>query len=156
MRIALGLLAATIATPLAIAVMFGALFFLQVGWYEGRDAGQVLESIRLYAMLSAPIALFITVAAGGPIAHQLAHKGHRGPVKCMLLGAVLGALPFVLFEGYIMGTNLLLYVSPTPTLDTVLTALRWAGLGSWCGMWSATAYWTMAIRGHGQSANWRG
>ena len=146
MRIALGLLAATVATPLAIAAMWGALLYFQVGWFEGKDARLVVESIRLYAMLSAPVALFVTIAAGGPIAHQLAHHGHRGPVKCILLGAVLGALPFLLFEGYIMGTNLLLYVSPSPNMDNVMTALRWAGLGSWCGMWSATAYWSVAIR----------
>jgi len=148
MRIALGLLAATVATPLAIAVMWGALWYGQVEWFEGKDLQVVLESIRLYALLSAPIALFVTIAAGGPIAHQLAHRGHRGPLRCILLGAILGALPFLLFEGYILGTNLLLYVSPSPNLDNVLTALRWAGLGSWCGMWSAAAYWTMAIRGH--------
>ncbi len=146
MRIALGLLAATIATPLAIAAMFGGLFFLQVGWFVGKTSRQVLENIQLYAMLSAPIALFITLAAGRPAAHQLAHRGHRSLLKCLLLGTVLGALPFLLFEGYIMGTNLLLYVNPSPDLDTVLTALRWAGLGSWCGMWSATAYWAVAIR----------
>ena len=147
MRIALGLLASTVATPLAIAVMWGALWYAQVEWFEGKTAEAVIESIRLYAILSAPIALFVTIAAGGPIAHQLAHRGHRNPVKFILLGAVLGALPFLLFEGYIMGTNLLLYVSPSPNLDNVLTALRWAGLGSWCGMWSAAAYWTLAIRG---------
>lgn len=147
MRIALGLLASTIATPLAIAVMWGALWYAQVEWFEGKPAEAVLESIRLYAMLSAPIALFITIAAGGPVAHQLAHRGHGSLVKCMLLGAGLGALPFLLFEGYIMGTNLLLYVSPAPNRDTVLTAVRWAGLGSWCGIWSAAAYWTVAIRG---------
>lgn len=146
MRIALGLLAATVATPLAIAVMWGALWYAQVEWFEGKDLQAVLESIRLYALLSAPIALFVTIAAGGPIAHQLAHRGRRGLVRCILLGAVLGALPFLLFEGYIMGTNLLLYVSPSPNLDNVITALRWAGLGSWCGIWSATAYWSVAIR----------
>ena len=147
MRIAFGLLAATVATPLAIAVMWGALWYAQVEWFEGKDLQVVLESIRLYALLSAPIALFITIAAGGPIAHQLALRGRRGLVRSILLGAVLGALPFLLFEGYIMGTNLLLYVTPSPNIDNVLTALRWAGLGSWCGIWSATAYWTVAIRG---------
>jgi len=147
MRIALGLLAAAVATPLAISVMWGALWYAQVEWFAGKTAEAVVESIRLYALLSAPIALFVTIAAGGPLAHQLAHRGHRGLVRCILLGAVLGALPFLLFEGYIMGTNLLLYVSPSPNLDNVITALRWAGLGSWCGIWSATAYWSVAIRG---------
>ncbi|HUR21223.1 MAG TPA: hypothetical protein VMZ90_10470 [Vicinamibacterales bacterium] len=146
MRIALGLLAATVATPLAIALMWGALWYAQVEWFEGQPAEAVIENIRLYAMLSAPIALFVTLAAGGPIAHQLAHRGHRSALKYILLGAVLGALPFLLFESYIMGTNLLLYVSPAPNLDTVINAVRWAGLGAWCGMWSAAAYWAVAVR----------
>ena len=147
MRIALGLLASTIATPLAIAVMWGALWYAQVEWFDGKPAAAVIESIQLYAMLSAPIALFVTIAAGGPVAHQMAHRGHGGLGKCILLGAFLGALPFLLFEGYIMGTNALLYVTSAPNSDNVLTALRWAGLGSWCGIWSATAYWTVAVRG---------
>ncbi|MEO6224186.1 MAG: hypothetical protein ABIP90_13140, partial [Vicinamibacterales bacterium] len=100
MRIALGLLAATLAAPLAIAAMFGGLFVLQVGWFEGKTSRQLLENIQLYAMLSAPIALFITLAAGGPVAHQLAHRGHRGLLKCLWFGTVLGALPFLLFDGY--------------------------------------------------------
>lgn len=147
MRVASGLVAATIATPLAIAAMFGGLSFLQVGWFAGKDSQEVLDNIRLYGMMAAPVALFLTLAAGGPIAHQLAHRGYRGPVRCVLAGAVLGALPFLIFDGYIMGTNLLLYVSPSPDIDTVLTAVRWAALGSWCGMWSAAAYWAVAIRG---------
>jgi hypothetical protein len=146
MRVALGLLAAAIVTPIAIAVMWIALWYAQVEWFEGKQLEAVLENIRLYAMLSAPIALFVTIAAGGPIAHQLAQRGHRGAFKYMLLGAVLGALPFLLFEGYIMGTNLILYVTPSPNLDTVINAVRWAGLGAWCGMWSAAAYWAIAIR----------
>lgn len=146
MRVALGLLASTLATPLAIAVMWGTLLFLEVGWFEGKTPAMVFESIKLYGVLAAPIALFLTLAAGGPIAHQLAHRGHRGPLRCVLLGAFLGALPFLLFEGYIMGSNMLLYVTPAPTADNVLMALRWAGLGAWCGMWSAAAYWSVAIR----------
>lgn len=143
----LGLLAATVATPLAIAAMFGTLFYLQVGWFAGKDTRLVLENIQLYAMLSAPIALFVTLAAGGPIAHQMAHRERGGPLRCVVLGAILGALPFLLFDGYVMGTNVLLYVSSSPDREAVLTAVRWAGLGSWCGMWSAAAYWTVAIRG---------
>jgi hypothetical protein len=147
MRIALGLVASTLATPLAIAVAWFVLWYAQVDWFDGKPLAAVTESIRLYSMLSAPVALFITVAAGGPVAHQLAYRGHPGLTKCLLLGAVLGALPFLVFEGYIMGTNLLLYVTPAPGRENVMTALRWAGLGSWCGMCSATAYWTIAIRG---------
>lgn len=147
MRVALGLVASTLATPLAIAAMFTALHYAQFGWFDGKNAAEVFDSIKLYATLSAPIALFMTIAAGGPVAHQFAHRGYPGPWRCILLGAFLGALPFLLFEGYIMGTNLLLYVTPAPNTGNVLSALRWAALGSWCGMWSAAAYWAVAIRG---------
>lgn len=142
----LGLLAATCATPAAIASLFSALFYLQVGWFADKDWRLVLDNIQLYAMLSSPVALFVTLAAGGPIAHQLAHRGHVGPGRHLLLGAALGAMPFLLFDGYIIGTNILLDVRPVPDLDDVLVAARWAVLGSWCGVWSATAYWAVAIR----------
>jgi len=142
----LGLLAATCATPAAIASLFSALFYLKVGWFADKDWPLVLENIRLYAMLSAPVALFVTLAAGGPVAHQLAHRGHVGAVRHLLIGAALGAMPFLLFDGYIIGTNILLDVRPVPDLDDVLVAARWASLGSWCGFWSAAAYWVVAIR----------
>jgi len=147
MRIALGLIAATCASPLAIATTFGALHYLQVGWFGEQSWPLVLDSITLYAAISAPVAFFLTIAAGGPLAHRLAHLGHTGFVRHAMAGIILGATPFLLFDGYIIGTNLLLDVRPAPDINAVKVALRWAALGAWCGLWSATAYWVVAIRG---------
>ncbi len=147
MRIALGVIAATCATPLAIAAAFGALHFFQVGWFGERGWPLVQDSILLYAAFSAPVAFFLTIAAGGPLAHRLAHLGHTGFRRHAMAGIILGATPFILFDGYVIGTNLLLDVRPAPDIDTVKMALRWAALGAWCGLWSAGAYWVVAIRG---------
>jgi len=146
MRIALGLIAATCATPLAIATMFGALYLLQIGWFEGKIWSTVAGNISLYATFSAPVALFVTIAAGSPLALRLKHLGHARFGRHAMIGVILGAAPFVLFDGYIIGTKLLLDVRPAPDIDTVMTAVHWAGLGSWCGLWSAAAYWLVVIR----------
>ncbi len=146
MRVAFGLIAATCATPIAVATMFSVLYALQIGWFEGKDWDLVLDNMKIYATFSAPIALFVTVAAGGPLAHRLKHLGHRGFLHHALVGVILGAAPFVLFDGYIIGTKLLLDVRPAPDTETVMTAARWAALGSWCGFWSAWAHWLVVVR----------
>ena len=142
----LGLLAATCAAPAAVALLFGALFLLQVGWFAGQRQTTVIESTRLYAIMSAPVALFVTLAFGSPVAHRLAHGGRRGWWRYALLGLGMGATPFLLFDGYNIGTRLLLDMRPAPDMDTYLRMARWAALGAWCGRWSATAYWFAAIR----------
>jgi len=42
--------------------------------------------------------------------------------------------------------NLLLLADTPYTRETLVTAARWAALGSWCGFWSALAYWVVVIR----------
>ena len=144
MRIALGLIAATCATPMAIAAMFTALYSLQAGWFEGKSWQLVVDSIGLYGPFSTPVALFVTVAPGGPLAHRLMDLGHVGLGRHVMVGVMLGAARFVLFDGYIISTKLLLDVRPAPDLETVLTPARWAALGAWCGVWSPSP--TLAAR----------
>jgi hypothetical protein len=143
---ALGLLAATAAAPAAVAVLFGALYLLQIGWFAGQDQADVFDRTRLYAMMSAPVALFITLAFGSPIAHRLVHGGHRAWWRHALLGMALGATPFVLFDGYNIAVHYILDMRPRPDAETYLRMVRWAALGAWCGLSSASAYWLLAIR----------
>ena len=63
-----------------------------------------------------------------------------------LTGAALGAMPFLIFDGYVIGMNLLLLADTPYTRETLVTAARWAALGSWCGLWPALAYWAVAVR----------
>lgn len=153
MRIALGLIAATCATPVAITIVFSALYSLQVGGSEGQSWGLVADNIRLYGVFSMPIAFFVTMAFGGPLAHRLAHLGHLGVGRHAMVGVILGAAPFLLFDGYIIGSELLLNARPAPDIESVMSAGRWAALGSWCGLWSACVYWLVVIRPGGSGAN---
>ena len=146
MRVALGLIAATIAAPAAVAMAFAGLHYLEIGWFGAQDWSVVEENIWLYAMFSAPVAFFIALSAGAPFAHRLAEQGHRGIVGYALIGLLLGASPFVEFDGYILGSRYLLETRPTPDMEAVVTAARWAALGAWCGLWSGLAYWVAAIR----------
>jgi hypothetical protein len=142
----LGVLAAACAAPAAVAALFWALFMLQAGWFAGQEQAVAMERTRLYAMMAGPVALFMTLAFGSPIAHRLAHSNRRGWARHALVGMLLGATPFVLFDGYNIATHLLLDIRPTPDAEIFLRMARWAALGAWCGLWSATAYWAIAIR----------
>lgn len=145
-RTALGLLAAMCAAPAAVVVLFAALFYFQAGWFAGQDTAAVVERTRLYALMSGPVALFVTLAFGGPVAHRLAHIGYMSWWRHALLGMALGATPFLIFDGYNVVTRLLLDMRPAPNLQTYVSMARWAGLGAWCGLWSALAYWAVAVR----------
>lgn len=145
-RMGLGLLAATCAAPAAVAVLFTSLYLLQFGWFAGQRIDIFLDNTRLYAIMSAPVALFITLAFGSPISHRMAHDGRRAWWRHGLIGLALGAAPFLLFDGYNIGTRLLLDARPAPDMEVVYRMGRWATLGSWCGLCSATAYWLVVIR----------
>ncbi|GEM_PF-6446423 len=146
LRVALGVLAATVATPAAMAVVFAGRWYLGLKGTAGQPWPDVQARIETYALLSAPVALFVTLAFGAPYVHRLTEIGRATALRVAVAGALAGALPFLLFDGYIVGMNLLLLASEPYTRDGLISAGRWAALGSWCGIWSACAYWVVAIR----------
>jgi hypothetical protein len=146
MRVVLGLLAATVATPVAMAAVFLARWhFETVGWAL-QPWPVVRDRILLYAVLSAPVALFLTMGFGAPLTHRRDELGRATAVRTALTGAALGALPFLIFDGYVIGMNILLLADNPYSRDSLITAARWAALGAWCGLWSALVYWLVAIR----------
>lgn len=145
-RVAFGILMATLATPLATAAMFGGGWYFEAEGFAGLPWAAVQERIVVYAMLSAPVALFITTAFGAPFVHRLAELGRATALRTTLAGAIVGALPFLLFDGYVIGMNMLLLASEPYTEESLINVARWAGMGAWCGSWSALVYWLVAIR----------
>jgi hypothetical protein len=148
-RVGFGLLAATLATPIAMAAVFLGRWRFEGGAWANQPWEVVQDRILLYAMLSAPVALFLTLGFGAPLTHRRAELGRATALRTALTGAALGAMPFLIFDGYVVGMNLLLLADTPYTRETLVTAARWAALGSWCGLWSALAYWLVAI-GHGR------
>ncbi|MBM3750755.1 MAG: hypothetical protein FJW21_06180 [Acidimicrobiia bacterium] len=146
LRIGFGLLAAAIATPAALAAVFAGRWYFGLEGQGGQPWPDVQARIDTYALLSAPVAFFVTLAFGAPYVHRLAEIGRATLPRVAVTGALVGALPFLLFDGYIVGMNLLLLASEPYTREGLITAARWAALGSWCGIWSALSYWMVAIR----------
>jgi hypothetical protein len=146
-RVVLGVLAATAATPAALGVAFGAAWYFDVEGLGGQPWQYVADRLRVYILLGAPIAAFFTLAFGAPLTHQRMTMGRAGAIRTGLTGLVTGALPFLLFDGYIIGMNMLLLASEPYTDETLIAAARWSGLGAWCGLCSSLAYWTAVVPG---------
>lgn len=153
MRKAFGIVAATLAAPVAIAVAFTVLRVLRVGWFAGKGLGLVATNIAVYAGFAAPIALGVSLLAGLPLATWLARRGRSRAIHFVLLGASLGALPFLLFDAYVVAYELVAAFRHEDELGRVVRrfladvpfALSWLALGVWCGVWSSLAYWLVAV-----------
>jgi hypothetical protein len=146
MRVVLGILAATVATPVAMAAVFLARWHFETGGWASQPWPIVRDRILLYAVLSAPVALFLTMGFGAPLTHRRAELGRATALRTALTGAALGAMPFLIFDGYVIGMNLLLLVDDAYSRESLITAGRWAALGAWCGFWSALTYWLVAVQ----------
>ncbi len=160
MKKGLGIVMATLATPAAIGVLFTILTLLGVGWFADKDWNLVFSNIEMYAMVAAPIALLMSLVTGIPLGNRLARRGRARPAAFLFLGLTLGALPFLLFDGYVVAHELVRsfrhgvtdsFWGIRPTIRRLLgdisVAMYWLGLGSWCGAWSALAYWSVVYRG---------
>jgi len=145
LRIAIGVLAAGVTAPAALAAMFAGAWYVEADGFAGLPWPVVQDRIRTYVILCTPVALFVALAFGAPYVHRLEELGRATVLRTIFTGVVLGAVPFLIFDGYIIGMNMLLLVREPYTRETLETAARWAGLGAWCGGWSSLVYWVIAI-----------
>ena len=154
MRKALGIAVATAATPIAIAALFVILALLGGGWFADKGWKLVATSVYTYTLVAVPMALVLSLLVGMPLSSWLAKRGNTRPRAFFILGAAIGALPFLLFDFYVIAYDLLRayrhgltddFWGVLPTLGRFVVdipvATYWLALGSWCGAWSALAYW---------------
>jgi hypothetical protein len=160
MRRNIGIVAATAATPSAIMVLFVILALCSVWPFAGRDWGNVFLSVQILALVATPLALVMSLGIGRPLGDRLAKRGRTHPVAFLLLGAALGAFPFLLFDACVVAFEVVrsLWLGPTDSfrgvgrtarrlLGRTPVATYWVAMGSWCGAWSALAYWGVVHRG---------
>ncbi len=160
MRKGVGIVLATLATPAAIGALFIILTLLGIGWFADKDWTLVLSNVQTYAVVASPLALVVSLFVGMPLGNRLAKRGRTGPTAFLILGAVLGALPFLLFDAYVVAYEVVrsfrfgladsfwgLGPMMRRLLRDIPVATYWVGLGSWCGAWSAVAYWSVVYRG---------
>lgn len=89
---------APLATPLTIWVMFTVLYVIGAGWFADKRYSLVLDNVVVYALVGTPIAYVVTLAGGVPGYRLLFRRGRLSLSHFVVLGAVLGALPFVVFD----------------------------------------------------------
>jgi hypothetical protein len=162
MKKALGVIAAAMATPLAVGVLFALLALLNVGWFAGKGWGTIASNIYMYSIFGTPIALGAALVLGLPIAGRLERRGRVWAHQFALAGLVLGAVPFLVFDLLVVGQQLYFAATRPEAFHAevfgvpatlrrlfrdVPTAAIWLGLGMWCGVCSALAYWVVVYRG---------
>ncbi len=148
-----GLVAAVLATPLAIAAV---LAIADAAGLFGDDGG-LIGTVVVFSFYAMPIALVMTAVVGWPLAQQAVRRGRTRMRDFALLGALLGALPFVAYFAYVMGFEAWQVASrawPAPGgelaarwLADAPQAFAWIALGATCGIASALAFWVVAVRG---------
>lgn len=147
-----GLLAAVLATPLAIAVV---LALADAAGLFG-DGGGLVGTVVVFSFYAMPIALVMTAVVGWPIARQAVRRGRTRMRDFALLGTLLGALPFAAYFAYVMGFEAWHVASGAWPASGGETAARWLAdapqafawiaLGATCGIASALAFWVVAVR----------
>lgn len=147
------LLAAVAATPLAIAAVMA---IADAAGLFG-DNGGLIGTVVVFSLYATPIALVMTVIAGWPLARAAIRRGRTRVRDFTILGAALGALPFVGYFAYVLGFDAwhLAVGSSSRSGREVASGwlldspevLAWIALGATCGIASALAFWVVAVRG---------
>ena len=161
---ALGVVAATITAPVALAAFVIVDNFLQpllsFGWIPAATWGTVWSTIEFQASIAIPIASVVSLLGGIPLGNRLVARGRTRPLNFVVLGAILGSVPLLLFEvpqiagGIVQvfrhmtgnGTGEIASKTRVPVFG-MRFALHWLIVGAWCGAWSALAYWVVVYRG---------
>jgi hypothetical protein len=149
-----------LATPVAIWALFTGLYVLGIGWFAGREYAVVLNNVLLFGFFATPVAYVVTLLGALPLYRFARRKGWLRLRHCVLFGACLGALPFLLFDAYIAVYELSRalardwldpFFGPGATLSRLLKGLpaasAWIGLGTICGVATGASFWAIGMQG---------
>jgi hypothetical protein len=145
MRQAAAILAAVAATPLVIAVSFTVLSLWPMVTVEDWSPWLAISGWILVSTFAVPAVLAVVVIAAVPLARRLQRRGTAGFGSMIHLGVMLGVLPFLFFDGYVVGFELFTTPAEAPgrLMADLPVALKWATLAALCGAGSAAAYWAV-------------
>jgi hypothetical protein len=149
MRRLMALLVAPLASGVVYAVAAGVVAAQHLeAWSTRAFVASALDIA--FGSAGAIIAAFaMTLLVGMPLADALDRRGRGRARNIVVLGALLGMLPFVAFDLYVVIAEL----NRHATLATVASlskdlprALALAALGASCGAASAWTYWSIMDR----------
>jgi hypothetical protein len=149
MRRLMALLVAPLASGAVYALAAGVVAALQLQ----SSATRALIATALQVMVGSGIAIVVafamTLLLGMPIANALDRRGRGGFRNIVWLGALLGALPFAVFDLYVIFAEMgrqSASSAASSLLRDVPRALTLAALGAACGAASAWTYWSIVLR----------
>jgi hypothetical protein len=159
MRVVLGFVAALLAVPLAIFVVFSVMQILGLGWQRGTGFFEVMIGTLTFSWVAVPMALGVILLFALPTYIVSARRGRSSLFYYVVVGLVLGALPFLLFDIYVAAFDLWqaarsgwepeywgLRATCMRLLGNIPIAAVWLGMGALCGAAGSIAFWSIAVR----------
>jgi hypothetical protein len=146
MRRIIAVLVAPLATGVIYALVYGVLLLFQIESFSGRVLLATALAIALWSGVATVAAFAMTLLVGMPLEISLERRGRGDLDDIVWLGAILGALPFVLFDAYVLYTELSRHAAIAAAADLfkdLPRALALAALGASCGGASAWTYWSI-------------
>ena len=149
MRRLMALLVAPLASGANYAVVAGV---VAARYFERWSTRALLASVLdvAFGVVGAIIAAFaMTLLVGMPLADALDRRGRGRMRNIVVLGALLGSLPFVAFDLYVIIVELNRHATSATAaglLHDLPRAFALAALGASCGAASAWTYWSIMDR----------
>jgi hypothetical protein len=149
MRRLMALFVAPLASGGIYALAAGVVAALHLESWSTRALIATALDIVVGSGVAMVVAFAMTLLLGMPIANALDRRGRGGCGNIVWLGALLGALPFAVFDLYVifaeLGRHSLALAAATLFKD-LPRALTLAALGATCGATSAWTYWSIVLR----------
>jgi hypothetical protein len=139
-------LVAPLATGVVYALVYGVLLLFQIESFSGRVLLATALAVALWSGIATVVAFPMTLLVGMPLEISLERRGRGDLGDIVRLGAILGALPFVLFDAYVVYIELsrqATIAAATGLFKDLPWALVLAALGASCGGASAWTYWSI-------------
>ena len=163
MRRWLGFLIAPLATPLALTAVFLLGWMTQIGWFRGRDLPSVFDSIRWFALPAIVLAYVVVLLGALPSYLVLRRRKSLGVGDCLLAGAILGVLPFLLFDLFVVAAEIWqavrsgwaresfgLLATVRRLIADIPDALPWLLCGVASGVAGSFVFYRIAVQGSAQ------
>jgi hypothetical protein len=127
-------------------------------WEQMRTFGphEVERLAARMAMVTAAVGLLLTLAAA-PVVLSLLRRDQATLSRLLIIGLVLGNLPFAIYFGLLVKATLLHLIRGTlghhlvPVPDLLLAGLRAVAIGTF-GVFSSGLFWTIGVRQHARPA----
>jgi hypothetical protein len=155
----LGFLVAPLATPPALAALFLLGWMTQIGWFRGKDLPSVFNGTLGFTLPAIVLAYAVVLLGALPTYLVLRRRRSLRVGDCLLAGAMLGVLPFLLFDLFVAAAEIWqalrsgwtresfgILATARRLIADVPDALPWLVCGVVSGLASSFVFYRIAVR----------